>query len=255
MIKRHERTQLFRELPGDCCSSLVTSLSEQKESPILQGDWQLLGSVRESLIAAGGGAAALMWARTAGGCWGESHSSHFCPQGTWSRTETFHTGGFFISFYGCLVLVPPPPHKLQLLLQQDRAQLGFFAVITSWPAQGARCNQSWLPASNLQGWVGSWPNRKSHVSLGSAASPGDEKYLTGHKYNFACSFFVFFLRVRLLSQGWTAYVIVARLFFSLFFLKEHSCCILITTFRTCPNSLSSNWSCFSARKLVFHLLL
>lgn len=109
MIKRHERTQLFRELPGDCCSSLVTSLSEQKESPILQGDRQLLGSVRESLIAAGGGAAALMWARTAGGCWGESHSSHFCPQGTWSRTETFHTGGFFISFYGCLVLVFFPP--------------------------------------------------------------------------------------------------------------------------------------------------
>lgn len=62
MIKRHERTQLFRELPGDCCSSPVTSLSEQKKSPILQGDGQLLGSVCESLIAAGGGSHALMCA-------------------------------------------------------------------------------------------------------------------------------------------------------------------------------------------------
>lgn len=222
MIKRHKRTQLFRELPGDCCSSLVTSLSEQKESPILQGDRQLLGSVCESLIAVGGGAAALMCAATLGGCWGESHSNHFCPQGTWSRTETFHTGGFFISFFGCLGSFVFwgffSHHKLQLLLQQDRAQLGFFAVITSWLAQGAWCNQGWLPASNLQGWAGSWPKRKSHVSLGSAASPGDEKCLTGHKYNSACSFIFFFsLRVRLLSQGWIAYVIVARLFFSLFF--------------------------------------
>lgn len=103
MIKRHERTQLFRELPRDCCSSLVTSLSEQKKSPVLQGDRQLLGSVRESLIAAGGGSHALMCAVTLrGGCWGESHSDHFCPQGTWSSSEAFHTGGFFISFYSSL---------------------------------------------------------------------------------------------------------------------------------------------------------
>lgn len=71
MIKRHERTQLFRELPRDCCSSLVTSLSEQKKSPVLQGDRQLLGSVRESLIAAGGGSHALMCAVTLRGGAGE----------------------------------------------------------------------------------------------------------------------------------------------------------------------------------------
>lgn len=71
MIKRHERTQLFRELPRDCWSSLVTSLSEQKKSPVLQGDRQLLGSVRESLIAVGGGSHALMCAVTLRGGAGE----------------------------------------------------------------------------------------------------------------------------------------------------------------------------------------
>lgn len=54
MIKRHKRMQLFRELPGDCCNSLVTSLSEQKKSPILQGGRLLLGSVCKSLIAGRG---------------------------------------------------------------------------------------------------------------------------------------------------------------------------------------------------------
>ena len=107
----------------------------------------------------------------------------------------------------------------------------------------------------LRPGAGSRPSRKSSVSLGSESSPEDEKCLAGHKCNSPCFLFSF----RLLSQSWMAYVIVADLFFCLslfffFFLKEHSWCILITTFRIHPNSSSSNRSCFSARKLVFHLL-
>lgn len=183
MIKRHERTQLFRELPRDCCSSLVTSLSEQKKSPVLQGDRQLLGSVRESLIAAGGGSHALMCAVTLRGGAGEKATL------TISVPKALGPAAKPSTQVASLSLFTVPwgfffHHKLQLPLQQDRAQLGFFAGLWSNP-DCHREPSATRAASNLQGWAGSWPNRKSHVSSGSAASPEDEKCLTGHKCNFA----------------------------------------------------------------------
>lgn len=109
MIKRHERTQLFRELPRDCCSSLVTSLSEQKKSPVLQGDRQLLGSVRESLIAAGGGSHALMCAVTLRGGAGEKATLTISvPKALGPAAKPSTSGGFFISFYSSLGFFFPP---------------------------------------------------------------------------------------------------------------------------------------------------
>lgn len=120
MIKRHKRMQLFRELPGDCCNSLVASLSEQKKSPTLQGGRQPLRSVCEPLIAGRGESQVcllqvlmsviMLWGEERG--WrGERHSYSFYPQGTCSRSETFHIGGFFISLYSCLSFFPSINHN------------------------------------------------------------------------------------------------------------------------------------------------